>query len=360
VDYWLYYVHNEYRVRGSIFPIWFDRSHPNDLEHFHVVLNSSPSTQEVPGIQIQNSWFKVEAVFSSAHEGTIPANRYYMKSGDSRSAVRLLVEKGAHASAPDIDEDGRFVPGVDGRSGYKLLWGVRDHGHTWAWYRTSYADHRSEPDSVVLFCPLHVQAAEERQVRRFPYDLVPVEELAQQLGELGLSTSDREELFETRVHWLRRMAGQSNGASRKLLVPPPEEVYGDSLGVNGHSATERGILLGGTTMLDTPGLYLGGRYGILHGSMLLPDLIVEANGIVTSRGKGFLATQFLMAYPISVASKVVGGTSLLTNSLSFRQRQWDWVGGLEMRLGHFQLYLGFRTPGSLNDESFDFRLSYFF
>ena len=67
-----------------------------------------------------------------------------------------------------------------------------------------------------------------------------------------------------------------------------------------------------------------------------------------------------MAYPISVASKVMGGPSLLTNSLSFRQRQWDWVAGLETRLGHLQLYLGVRTTGSLNDEFLDFRLSYFF
>src|SRR5687767_8916910 len=37
VEYWLYYVYNAYRVRGNILPFWIDGSHPNDLEHIHVV-----------------------------------------------------------------------------------------------------------------------------------------------------------------------------------------------------------------------------------------------------------------------------------------------------------------------------------
>jgi hypothetical protein len=30
VEYWFYYVHNRYRIRGNLLPIWVDGSHPND------------------------------------------------------------------------------------------------------------------------------------------------------------------------------------------------------------------------------------------------------------------------------------------------------------------------------------------
>ena len=40
LEYWFYYVQNDYRVRGNILPFWMDGSHPNDLEHIHLVLHA--------------------------------------------------------------------------------------------------------------------------------------------------------------------------------------------------------------------------------------------------------------------------------------------------------------------------------
>ncbi len=65
LEYWFYYVRDEYRVRGNILPIWAGGNHPNDLEHVHLVLR-----QEEPGK------FVVDEILASAHEGKIPANRY--------------------------------------------------------------------------------------------------------------------------------------------------------------------------------------------------------------------------------------------------------------------------------------------
>ena len=41
IEYWFYYVQDTYRARGNILPMWFDGSHPNDLEHIQIVLKAA-------------------------------------------------------------------------------------------------------------------------------------------------------------------------------------------------------------------------------------------------------------------------------------------------------------------------------
>jgi hypothetical protein len=358
IDYWLYYIWNKYRVRGGLFPVWFDRSHPNDLEHIHLVLRKRIKSGPEVDDRTAQTPFSLEAVYSSAHEGTVPANRFYPSSQDFPARPHFLVELGSHASALDTNNDGLFTPGVDGRSGYKLLWGVRDRGITWTRYSPSYAYPRSEKDAIV-FSPRSGVLPDDSPVG-LSYRLVAADELSDQFAELGMTAEQRKEIFEAKIHWLERVIGKSNGESNKLLNPPDPDAQGDSVGLNGFSSTERGVLLGGTSLADAPGLFLGGRYSVLHGVSYLPDLIFEFDGILTTRGKGYLSPQFSLAYPISVSTKLMGGVGLLTDTIDFSNRQWDWLAGLEVRLGHVQIYGGFRTSGSVNDEVIDIRLAYFF
>jgi hypothetical protein len=354
VDYWLYYVWNDYRVRGGLFPFWFDRSHPNDLEHIHLILKKRTVPESEVVIPSVIDRFTLEAVFSSAHEGTMPANRYYPATDNYQPKQHFMVELGAHAIAPDANKDGVFTPGIDGQSGYKLLWGIRDKGIAWTWYRASFTQPRSETDTTVF------SVRDEDGSAEFTYQLVPADKLRSELNELALSTEERKRIFETRIHRMRRFLGTSNGEAHRLVEPPDIESQGNEIGLNGFSSTERGIIFGGTSMADTPGIFLGGRYGFLHGITYLPDLICQLDGILTTQGKGLLSSQFLLSYPISVATKVVGGAGLLTDSASFRNKQWDWLAGFEVRLGHLQIYAGFRSSGKVNDETVDVRFAYFF
>ena len=140
VEYWFYYVHNRYRIRGNLLPIWVDGSHPNDLEHVHLVLRRSDD----------DSGFTPAEVHASSHAGTMPFNRSRYRA-DEEMPGRLLVELGSHAMASDIDEDGLFTPGADGDSGYKMVWGIRDRGITWARYSPSYMGMRGAGATVLEY-----------------------------------------------------------------------------------------------------------------------------------------------------------------------------------------------------------------
>jgi hypothetical protein len=180
------------------------------------------------------------------------------------------------------------------------------------------------------------------------------------MGELGLTTRQLKELYEVKMHLLNRMTGKSSGDSKKLLQPPDFDAQDESVGLDGFSSTERGIILGVTSQMDSPGVFLGGRFGFLHGVEFLPDLIFQFDGILTTKKKGYLSPQFLLSYPISVSAKFMGGAGLVTDKYDFSNRQWEWLAGLEVRLGHLQVYGGFRSGGSVNDEMIDIRLAYFF
>jgi hypothetical protein len=195
---------------------------------------------------------------------------------------------------------------------------------------------------------------------QFTYRLIPAEELSEGIQELDLGPEQRKEIFEVKVNVLERIIGKSGGDSEKLLRPQRPYTRDHSVGLNGFSSTERGILAGITSMADAPGFFAAGRYGFLHGVRYLPDLIFQIEGILTTRKKGYLNPQFLLSYPISVSTKLMGGTALITDTIDFSNRQWDLVAGLEIRLGHIQIYGGYRSGGGVNDEVVDVRLAYFF
>jgi len=128
-EYWLYYPIDE----GGL------DEHVHDSEHFFVEVD------KLGGL--------VRRVVGAAHGRLAPNNEF----GTFRDSVppismplRVLVEQGKHATAPDIDHDGLFVPGLDTNvfRDVSKVWGIRDAtGVTDSAFRafeTSMAGGRSE------------------------------------------------------------------------------------------------------------------------------------------------------------------------------------------------------------------------
>lgn len=350
IEYWLYYVWSAYSVKPGLFPFWFDGSHPNDLEHVHVVVSLDDD--------------RVVEVHTSAHEGSAPANRYQMPSGRSAATrPHVLVERGSHAGAPDGDLDGRFTPGRDGDSGFKMLWGVRDRGLTWTRYNPDYMDPRAARSSPPL-CPADAERSGGISTvcpTADPgYRLVPVDELYVQFDDLDLSAADTERLFEIDVHPFKRLLGRSNGEVEKLVLPPRAQTTTDGVAVNDFSATERGLAVGITTVASDPGFYVGGRYAFLHGVKALPDLLVQAEQVLTVFGDGFTSGALLFSYPIDAMTKVFGGGGVVAETRDLELWQQDWIGGLEFRFGGSRISVSGRSLGDLTRSALDVRFFYFF
>lgn len=345
VEYWFYYVRNEYRVRGNVLPVWMSGSHPNDLEHIHLVISGDSGR------------YVVDEVYASAHEGKIPANRYRYRGTPHEGPTHFLVERGSHALAPDIDEDGMFTIGKDGDSGSKLLWGIRDHGYTWPRYRKTYMDTRSNGRAIILAYGSAAPSA--NRAPQFSYRLAPVESISESFAKLGLTDNQRKRAFENETFWFTRVFGRDNGRSDELLMPRRPEGGGKSVGVRGVSSSERRFFVGTVLNVDSQGLFAGGRYSYLTPSVYFPDLVFQFDGTVTKHGK-YLSPQFLLSYPLDGFTRIIVGKALVTDSLKFSRRQWDTVGTIEVRLGDMRVSATARSTGPMRLGAKEFRLFYGF
>lgn len=352
LEYWFYYVRDEYRVRGNILPIWAGGNHPNDLEHVHLVLR-----------QVEPGEYVVDEVLASAHEGKIPANRYkYGKAGHD-GPTHIFVELGSHALAPDINEDGIFTTGTDGSSGSKLQWGIRDRGYTWPRYRSSYMSPRSDGNAVVFeeenAATSSGKTGGTGQAQVYSYRLASVDSLAENFNQLDLTGKELKKTFETPTFWFPRVFGRDNGRSKALLVPAPPKTGGDSVGILAVSSAERFLILGTALNMDEPGFLVGGRYSFLTRSLIVPDFILETDGIFTKHNN-YLSPQFLLSYPFDGFTRIMIGKSLVTDSWSFSPRQWDTVGTIEVRLGDMRISASARSLGPVRSVSKEFRFYYAF
>jgi hypothetical protein len=352
LEYWFYYVRDEYRVRGNILPIWAGGSHPNDLEHIHLVLRD-----ESPGD------FVVDEVYSSAHEGKIPANRYKYDEAGIDGPTHFLVELGSHAMAPDIDEDGIFTPGTDGDSGSKIQWGIRDRGYSWPRYRRNYMTPRSNGNAVILAGQEAGDSAASSDGTspgsRLTYRLTPVDSLNESFAQLDLTAQQRKDAFETATFWFPRVFGRDNGRSNALLIPAEAKSGGKSVGVLGVSSSERFFLVGAALNVDDPGFLVGARYSFLTRSLFVPDVVLQTDGIVTHHEK-YLTPQFLLSYPFDGFTRIMFGKSLITDILDFSRRQWNTVGTIEVRLGDMRISATARSVGPISGAAKEFRLFYAF
>ncbi len=107
IEYWLYY---PFDVGGFV-------SHPHDPEHIFVEVDKLGGAPRR---------------FIGAGHGYLAGNNVYTADKAGAPALSLplfaIVELGKHASAPDVDGDGKFTPGID-ENEYReraKIWGVRD------------------------------------------------------------------------------------------------------------------------------------------------------------------------------------------------------------------------------------------
>lgn len=339
LEYWFSYIWDDYRVRGNIIPVWMNGSHPNDLEHVHLVLHR------------ENGKYVTDEIYASAHEGKTPANRYRFGDAPRDGSTRLLVELGSHALAPDIDGDGVFTPGEDGDSGSKIFWGIRDRGYTWPRYKQSYMTPRQGDDAIVF--------AYKTDEGQFQYRLVSVDALAASFSKLALTPDERKHAFESDVFWFRRVFGSDNGRPEKLLVPEAAKVDTDSIGIKGVSSSERKLFVGTVLNVDEQGIFAAGRYSFLTPSKVVPDFLFEADGIATAN-KGYFSPQAYVSYPLDAFTRVMFGRAMVTDSFTFERRQWDWVGMIEVRLGNMRVSAATRSVGPVRSAAKEFRLFYSF
>lgn len=365
LEYWMYYVQNDYRVRGGPFPFWVDASHPNDLEYIRLLLRSSSQGRHADGCARVQIGDRIAAVISSAHGDHIPDHSYRVSAGEKLSRpLRFLVELGAHASTLDANQDGIFTPAIDAESRYKLIWGVRDRGLAWAHYNPSYMDSRKAGASIVL------QPRDQRDgssnngssggSNSLTYQLVTVDELKAELQDLGSNEEVLREIFEEQVSWIRRLFGRLNGSADRLLLPPPESSLVGSVEEEGFLSTERGFSFGITTLGAHPAGFFGGRYAFFNRSKLFPDLILLAELIHCVKAERYFSGAILGSYPIDAVTKLVFGRALVVEATKRHRRQWDWLAGLEIQLGAVRLHGAYRTLGPLTDSALDLRLFYVF
>ncbi len=365
LEYWMYYVQNDYRVRGGLFPFWVDASHPNDLEYIRLLLQSSSEGRHADGCARVQRRDRIAAVISSAHGVHIPDHSYRVSAGEElSSSLRFLVELGAHASSLDVNQDGVFTPGVDAESRYKLIWGIRDRGLTWAGYDPSYMDPR-EAQASIVFRPISqndggAHNGSSADSNSLTYRLVTVGRLESELGHLGSDGEALREVFQEPIGWPRRLFGRSNGSADQLLLPPPQSSLVGSAEGERFGSTERGVSAGVTTLISDPGGFVGGRYAFFNPSKFFPDLFLSAEVIHNIELETYVSSSILGSYPIDAATKLLFGRGLVVDIVKRHRRQWDWIAGLEIRLGAVRIHGAYRTLGPVTHSAFDLRLFYLF
>ena len=223
VEYWCYYVYNEFTVRGAWLPYRVHDNHPHDLERLFLTLTPTPgrdsSIQPVADEEWALGAFRIRSVIANAHDGSIPPNEYDVP--DDKVLIpplTVLVELGSHAMAPDLNRDGRFTPGIDSTKILKLQWGIRDRGATWGRYRASFMDGRDA--SAERLCGSSAALLAEAD-HCSPYDLYPAGDLQSWFQTFELSSRDRPEIIG-RSPWLIRTFGDIR--MDQLMVPtdPPD------------------------------------------------------------------------------------------------------------------------------------------
>lgn len=348
VEYWCHYVYNQFTIRGSYLPYRISRNHPQDLERLFLVLAPVPGVPP-PAEDANEAWaraaFRVRRIVANAHDGSVPPNEYEVK-GERRldTPIRILVERGSHAMAPDIDHDGRFTPDIDSTSTGKLLWGIRDDGSTWGWYRRAHMDTRNPPQAVHLCAAATPQ--EPSPVECAPYHLYAIENLQRWFDALQLSARDRRDIVGHTSLLTRTI---SNVRVEDLMVPgdPADGRELDRM-LRRRPRTGPGLLAGFATLSNGPGFAVGPRYTADVPSRKWPDVVAEAVALVPRGQPAVLKTSILGSYSIDAMASVLIGADWISRA----QPSADIVTGLEAHIGSLLVRTSWRLRQGVFDSMF--------
>jgi hypothetical protein len=340
IEYFFYYLGNPYRSGGGVIPVHFNLWHPRDLEHASIAVDFPAGSDPLSSSPDQGT---IVAVYPSAHGASMPDNvKHAARGGAIEVPVRLIVELGSHAMAMDVNGDGVFTPGTSADGPRKFTWGIRDHGAAWAWYRRGYMDPRRD-ETIVL------GAAD--------YRLEPVDRL-----EAGLDAERSAWQRAGAIHpsWAVRWFGELDEGTLDT-VPPPDRRPEFSHGEGAAASRERGLTAGGSNLLAPASLFVGGRW-LFPTPSLVPELLVDAEVVLTSDGRRYSVVDLLATYRLDFATRIfVGGGPLVRWwSISRQQVEWDWVAGVEFHLGHLRVRQNARRMGVLNRTAFEARVCYVF
>jgi hypothetical protein len=341
VEYFFYYLGNPYRTRGGFFPIPVNLWHPHDLERVLFVVDFPADSDLMTALPEQG---QIVAVYPSAHGDAMPDNvRHATGTVGLAVPVQLLVELGSHAMAVDANGDGLFTPRLDADGPRKFTWGIRDRGVPWSWYQTSAMDARRS-DAVVL--------------GGSAYRLAPVTEMAAAFEAVTRSASFGKD--PGRSSWPIRWFGE-DAPNALLTVPPPVRDPDAAYGAAAAARREGGFTVGAGLSLSQVSILAGARW-VFATPSLLPDVMVDAEGVLTHDGRVYSVVDLVATYRLDSSTRLfVGGGPLVQwRSLTTREVQWDWVAGLEFHLGRLRVRVAWRGIGELSGTGHEARVSYVF
>ncbi len=347
VEYWCYYVFNEYSVHGAWLPYKVSDNHPHDLERLYFVLRPNAlawRAGETANVDWAREAFQIVRIVANAHNGALPPNQYVAGVGERLAApVSVLVERGSHAMAPDINADGRFTPGVDSAAHAKALWGIRDTGSTWRGYRQSFMDPRGA--SAVRLCGPSGGARDDAFACT-RYSLYQAEDLQRWFQELELSGQDREKLVG-RTPWFVRTFGD---VKVEELLAPSDTADSRSVDdlVRRRKITETGFVVGFTTVDHAPTILVSRRHFWELPSATGPDLLVEGVALFPAGRRTMFEVTSWATYKIDAITNVMAGFGYFTE-----RHTASPILGAEIRLGRFRV----RPNWRLADNGFDARVT---
>ena len=345
VEYWCHYVYNQFTIRGSYLPYRISRNHPQDLERLFIVLTPVPGAPP-PVEDADESWaraaFRIRRIVANAHDGSVPPNEYEVKDERHLDTISILVERGSHAMAPDIDHDGRFTPDIDSTSTGKLLWGIRDGGSIWGWYRKAHMDPRNSPRAVHL-CALATSEEPSRGACA-PYRLYAIENLQRWFDALQLSESDRRDIVGHTSLLTRTF---SNVRVEDLMVPrdPADGRVLDRM-LRRRPRSGPGLLAGFATLANGPGLAVGPRYTADVPSKRWPDVVAEAVALVPHGQPPVVKASLFGSYSIDAMASVIVGADWISRA----RPSADIVTGLEVHIGSILLRPSWRLREGVFDS----------
>ena len=347
VEYWCYYVYNEFTVRGTWLPYRVRDNHPHDLERLYLILSPTGAAHDTGGVR-DEAWaraaFRIQSVVANAHDGSIPPNRYDVSDGHALTPpLTMLVERGSHAMAPDIDRDGRFTPGIDSTAAPKLQWGIRDTGATGSRYRDSFMDDR-DASAARLCGPTEEFQAEMAGCLR--YALYPADHLQSWFQGFELSPRDRHDVLG-RSPWLVRTFGDVR--LENLMVPPdpPDGSVLDAM-VRRRIRGTRGFVTGLTAAGRSPAIIVGKRYFWNMGPRRAPDIAAEGVALFSVGRRPQAEGTLWGSYTFDAITNLVFGAGWFS-----ARGVADIAAGSDLRVGRFTV----RPTWRVRERMFNARIT---
>ena len=341
IEYWLYYLKNVYRLTGGLVPYNVGAYHPHDLERVFLLLRRDGSAGS----------YRVRAILGSAHDDRVPINRYESPpAAPVTLPIQMLVERGSHAMAPDIDGNGRYSPQQDATHTGTFVWGIRDRGTTWARYRADYMDARG-PSAVRLCGPGRDGAG------CLAYRLLPADDLNDRVAALDLSSEARARLFGHSNRLLQLFGGID---ATRLLSPATHDESSDPRRMIERSTLrESGFTFGFSNIFSPMTPLVGVRRAFGNGRNWLPNVLLSGSLLLTSDGRDLYEGEAMVYYRVDAMSKLMVGRGVMAESPDFgNNRRVNWLAGAEFEVGGWRVRVVQRDPH--RDFWLDVRLLYVF